>query len=257
MRYFLWLILFIRVVSYSQVFWNFPAIFSLLTSSLIPLWSESRQCMIPIFFKYVKDLLWYGLECGPSWWISHVSLRRMCILLLLIYKSEVAQLCPTLCHPMDCSPPGSSVHGILQARVLEWVAISSSRGTFQPRDRTQVSCVAGRRFTFWATREAPSVQFSSVQSLSRVRLFATPWSAARQASLSITNSRSSLKLMSVELVMPSSHLILCRPLLLLPPIPPSIRVFSNELTLCMRWPKYWSFSFSISSSKETPGTDLL
>ena len=93
---------------------------------------------------------------------------------------------------------------------------------------------------------------SSVQSLSRVRLFSTPWIAARQASLSITNSRSSLKLMSIESVMPSSHLILCRPLLLLPPIPPSIRVFSNESTLCMRWPKYWSFSFSISPSKEHP-----
>ena len=96
-------------------------------------------------------------------------------------------------------------------------------------------------------------QFSSVQSLSRVRLFATQWIAARQASLSNTNSQSSLKLMSIELVMPSSHLILCRPLLLLPPIPPSIRVFSNESTLCMRWPKYWSFSFSIIPSKEHPG----
>ena len=90
-----------------------------------------------------------------------------------------------------------------------------------------------------------SVQFSAVQSLSRVRLFGTPWIAACQASLSITNSRSLLKLMPIESVMPSSHLILCRPLLLLPPIPPSIRVFSNESTLCMRWPKYWSFSFSI------------
>ena len=93
----------------------------------------------------------------------------------------------------------------------------------------------------------------SVQSLSRVRLFATPWITARQASLSITNSRSLPKLMSIELVMPSSHLILCCPLLLLPPIPPSIRVFSNESTLCMRWPKYWSFSFSISPSNEYPG----
>ena len=83
----------------------------------------------------------------------------------------------------------------------------------------------------------------SVQSLSRVRLFATPWIAAYQASLSITNSRSSLKLKSTESVMPSSHLILCCPLLLLPPIPPSIRVFSNESTLRMRWPKYWSFSY--------------
>ena len=96
-----------------------------------------------------------------------------------------------------------------------------------------------------------SVQFSSV--LSRVRLFATPWIAARQASLSITNSRSSLRLMSIESVMPSSHLILCRPLLLLPPVPPSIRVFSNESTLHMRWPKYWSFSFSIIPSKEHAG----
>jgi len=90
----------------------------------------------------------------------------------------------------------------------------------------------------------------SDQSLSHVRLFETPWTAARQASLSITNSRSSLRLMSIESVMPSSHLILCRPLLLLPPIPPSIRVFSNESTLHMRWPKYWSFSFSISPSNE-------
>ena len=93
---------------------------------------------------------------------------------------------------------------------------------------------------------------SLVQSLSRVRLFVTPWFAAHQASLSITNSRSSLKLTS-ESGMPSSHLILCRPLLLLPTIPPSIRVFSNESTLRMRWPKYWSFSFSISPSKKHPG----
>ena len=91
---------------------------------------------------------------------------------------------------------------------------------------------------------------SSVQSLSCVRLFATP---AHQASLSITISRSSLRLTSIESVMPSSHLILCRPLLLLPPIPPSIKVFSNESTHRMRWPKYWSFSFSIIPSKEHPG----
>ena len=97
------------------------------------------------------------------------------------------------------------------------------------------------------------IQFSSVQSLSRVRLFATPRIAARQASLSITNSRSLLKLMPIESVMPSSHLILCRPLLLLPPIPPSIRVFSNESTLRMKWPKYWGLSFSISPSNEHPG----
>ena len=93
---------------------------------------------------------------------------------------------------------------------------------------------------------------SSVQSLIRVQLFATPWTTARQASLSIPNSRSSPKPMSIELMMPSSHLILCRPLFLLPPIPPSIRVFSNESTFCMRWPKYWSFSYNISPSNEHP-----
>ena len=98
-----------------------------------------------------------------------------------------------------------------------------------------------------------SASVSSVQSLSRVWLFATPWIAARQASLSITKSRSSLRLTSIESVMPSSHLILCHPLLLLAQIPPSIRVFSNESTLHMRWPKYWSLSFSIIPSKEIPG----
>ena len=96
-------------------------------------------------------------------------------------------------------------------------------------------------------------EFSSVQLLSCVRLFATPWIVSCQASLSITNSRSSPKPMSIELVMPSTHLILCHPLFLLPPIPPSIRVFSNDLILGMRWPKYWSFSFSIIPSKEIPG----
>ena len=97
------------------------------------------------------------------------------------------------------------------------------------------------------------LQFSSVQSLSHVRLFATPWIVACQASLFTTISRSSLRLMSFESVMPSSHLILGHPLLLLLPIPPSIRVFSKESTLLMRWPKYWSFSFSVIPSKEIPG----
>ena len=95
--------------------------------------------------------------------------------------------------------------------------------------------------------------FSSVQSLSRVQLIAPPWTTACQASLSITNSRSPPKPMSIESVMPSNHLILCRPLLLLPSIPPSIRVFSNESALRMRWPKHWSFSFNISPSNEHPG----
>ena len=98
----------------------------------------------------------------------------------------------------------------------------------------------------------PHLMFSSVQSLSRVRLLVTPWIAARQASLSITISQSSLKPTSIESVMPSSHLILCRPLLLLPPNPPSIRVFSNESTLRMRWPKYWSFiTIYYTESSET------
>ena len=96
-------------------------------------------------------------------------------------------------------------------------------------------------------------QFGSVQSLSHVQRFVTPWTAAGKASLSITNTRSLSKLMSIESVMPSSHLILCHPLLLLPPVPSSIRIFSSESTLHMRWPKYWSFSFSISPSNEHPG----
>ena len=129
--------------------------------------------------------------------------------------------------------------------ILEWIAYPFSRGSSWPRNWTGVSCIADRLFTsgLWLS----SVQFS------RVRLFATSWITACQASLSIANSRSSLKFTSIELVMPSRHLILCRPLLLLPPIPPSIRVFSHESTLRMRWPKYWSFSFSIIPSKEHPG----
>ena len=97
------------------------------------------------------------------------------------------------------------------------------------------------------------VHWCSVQSLTCVRLFATPWIAARQASLSVTNSQGLPKPMSIESVMPSNHLILCRPLLLLPPILPSIRVFSSESTLHMRWPKYWSFSFKINPYNEHSG----
>ena len=105
------------------------------------------------------------------------------------------------------------------------------------------------RFYFWQTLD----QFSSVQLLSHVQLFATPWITAHQASLSITNSQSPSKPMSIESVMPCNHLILCRPLLLPPSIFPSIRVFSNESALSIRWPKYWSFSFNISPSNEHPG----
>ena len=105
----------------------------------------------------------------------------------------------------------------------------------------------------WQSRTGLSVQFSSVQSLSHVRLFVTPWTAACQVSLSVTNSQSLLKLMSIESVKPSNHLIFCHPLLLPPSIFPSIRVFSNESVLCIRWPKYWSFSFSICASNEYSG----
>ena len=123
------------------------------------------------------------------------------------------------------------------------------------RDSSVLSCPIHGCYPLWLCLLGASI--SSVQSLSRVQLFATPWIAARQASLSITNSRSSLRLTSIKSVMPSSHLILCRPLLLLSPIPPSIRVFSNESTLHMRWPKYWSFSFSIIPSKRNLRADLL
>ena len=128
---------------------------------------------------------------------------------------------------MDCSPPGSSVRGSFQARVLEWVAIAVSK-----TDATEIY------------REH---QFSSVQLLSPVQLFATPWIAARKTSLSIANSRSLLKFMSIELVMPFNYLILCHHLLLLPSIFPSTRVFFSESVLRIRWPKYWSFSISPSN----------
>ena len=110
-----------------------------------------------------------------------------------------------------------------------------------------------RRIYMTNIRLVKLFQFSSVQSLSCVRLFAAPWTALCQASLSITNSQNLLKLMSIESVMPSNHLILCGSLLLPPSLFPSIRVFSNESVLCIRWPKYWSSSFSISSSNEYPG----
>ena len=151
-------------------------------------------------------------------------------------------------------------------RILEWVAYPFSSRSSQPRNQTRVSCISSGFFTDWAIWEAPpftkafqnqfiiwfsSVQFSSV--IHHVRLFVTPWTAARQVSLSITNFRSSPKLMSIESAMPSNHLILGHPLLLLPSIFPSIRVFSNESGFHMRWPKYWSFSFNISPSNEHPG----
>ena len=172
----------------------------------------------------------------------------------------------TLSDSKDYSPPDSSVHGISQARILKWVAISFFQGIIPTQGSSPgllhwqvgslpLSYQGSPRFNCAGIKVHLGflyylVQFSSVQLLSRVPLFATPWTAACQASLSITNFRSLLRLMSIKLVMPSNHLILCHSLLLLPSIFPSIRVFSNESALWIRWPKYWSFSFSISPSNE-------
>ena len=135
-------------------------------------------------------------------------------------ESGVAQSCPTLCGPVDCSPPGSSVHRILQARVLEWVPL--------PSPVQLLSCVLSLHLCNSRT-------------------------AARQASLSFSISQSLFKLMSIESMIPSNHLLLCHHLLLLPSIFPSIKVFSSESALHIRWPKYCSFSFSISPSNEYSG----
>ena len=184
---------------------------------------------------------------------------------------KVTQLCPSLCNPM-----GYTVHGILQARIQEWVTFPFSMGSSQPRNQNQVSCIVGGFFTTWATGKSLNsinlfllhnlwtmnkdlrcslfisdiklTQFSSV-----TQSCPTLWDPVNRSrpGLSVqTNSRTSLRLTSIASVMPSSHLILCCPLLLLSPIPPSIRVFSNESTLRVRWPKYGSFSFSIIPSKE-------
>ena len=167
---------------------------------------------------------------------------------------------------MGCRPPGPSVHGVFQARILEGVAISFSSGFSWLRNQTPVSYVSciGRGFyitepsgkpiftilrCYFLTYKLKFFLFSSTHVLSSVRLFVTPWTATHHASLSIISSQSLLKLMSIESMMPSKHLIFCHPLLL-PSIFPSMRVFSNEWVLHIRWPKYWSFSFHISPSNE-------
>ena len=152
---------------------------------------------------------------------------------------DPSSLLPTL-MPQDCLNPFRSL-------LLHYKGMTVSRAGILG------STLLKRALKYRDLIITASVQFSSVLLLSYVWLFVTPWITARQASLSITNSRSSLRLTSIESVMPSSHLILRRPLLLLPPIPPSIRVFCSESTLHMKWPKYWSFSFSIIPSKEIPG----
>ena len=147
---------------------------------------------------------------------------------------------------MNCSLPDCSVHGICWARILEWVA-KLLQGIF-PTQGLKPGLLHCRQIHYCL-----NYQLSSAQSLSRVQLFVTPWTTAHRVSLSITISRSLLKLMPIESVMPSNHLILCCPLLLPPSIFPSIRVFSNESVLCIRWPKDWRFSSSISPSSEHSG----
>ena len=150
----------------------------------------------------------------------------------------VTQLCPTLCHPMDCKAPLSI--GFPRQEYSSGLPFSSPG--IEPVSLASPA-LAGRFFTT-DSPGMPSCFFSSVQSLSRVWLFVTPLTAAHQTSLSITNTRSLLKLMSIKSVMPSNHLILCHPLLLPPSIFPSIRVFFNESVIHIRRPKYWSFSFT-------------
>ena len=176
--------------------------------------------------------------------------------MVLVQFSSVAQSCPTLCDSMKHSMPGLPVHHqILKSTQthVHWVSdviqLSHSLSPTSPSALSQSlfqwgssSHQVAKVLEFQLQHQ---FQFSSVQSLCCVWFFANPWSTACQASLSITNSWSSLRLTSIESVMPSIHLILCRPLLLLPSIFPSIRVFSNELALRIRWPKYWTFSFNI------------
>ena len=202
--------------------------------------------------------------------------------LLEVQFSSVAQSCLTFCDPMDCSM-SASLSTTNSRSLLKLMSIRSVMPSNQSHPLLSPSPPALQGFPsirvffsksvlhirwpkYWSFSFSisPSNEssglisfrvdwFSSVQLLSRVQLFVTPWITERQASLSITNSWSSLKLMSIESVMPSSHLILCHSHFLLPPIPPSIRVFSNELAFHIRWPKYWNFSFSISPSNEYSG----
>ena len=193
-------------------------------------------------------------EDVASWWSQNVGTG--CAVL-------GCSLYPTLCDPRDCSLLGSFVHGSSPGKNIgvgcHGPGVFLTPGLNPGLQQCRWILYQVTRDFVLDTKYLIVVPFlfylpvCSVQSLSRVRLFVTPWIAARQASLSITNSPSLLKLMSIESVMPSSHFILCHPLILPPPIPPSIRVFSNESTLHMRWPKYWSFSFSISPSNEHPG----
>ena len=170
--------LFTSVLFNLHKFRDFPVIFLLLISNVIPLWSESRHCIISIILDLLRCVLWprkwsvsvnapRELEerCAFCCWMERWSLEKQGSpqTLYVESESEVAQSCPTLWDLMDCSLPGSSLHGILQARVLEWIAISFSRGSSRPRNWTLVSCFPGRHFNLWATREVLTLYINDPQ----------------------------------------------------------------------------------------------
>ena len=223
-------------------------------------WEPSKVgCKSPtVFLKQRVCSMHYNICL--MYWFFYKKCLKLSVCVCVCVCVLVAQSCPTFCNSMDYIAHQAPLSLGFSSQEYRSSGHCLLQGSSRPRDGTWVSCIPGRFFTVRATREVPysepsfsSVQFSSGQSLSHVRLFATPQIAAGQASLSITNSRSLLTVMSIESVMPFSHLILYCPLLLLPPIPPSIRVFSNKSPLRMRRPKYWSFSFNISPSSECPG----
>ena len=327
----------------------------------VTLWTIACQAPLPLEFSRQES--WSGLPCPPPgdlpdpgmetvsltsldfagrFFITSATWEAPSFCTMLCYAKSL-QSCPTLCDPIDGSPPGSAIPGILQARTLEWVAVSFSNAwkwqvKLKSLSRVRLPAtpwtaayqappsMGFARQEYWSGLSLPSpsfcttfplktknkkqvfvlgvhgcqtfhgvseevkpcnhrqrfqrfkyvhqaqieewihllsdtqtyflhfhLPFSSVQLLSCVWVFATPRTAACQASQYITNSRNLFKLMSIVLVMPSNHLILCHPLLLLPSILPSIRIFSNESASRTRWPKYWSFSFSISLSNEYSG----
>ena len=180
--------------------------------------------------------------------------------------SALFSVCLILCNVMDCGQSGSSVHGNFPGKNTLVGCHFIFQGIFLTQGlNLHLLCLLHWQVILYRLSHQGSSQhitepwshcwqwFSSVQLLSHVWFFVNSWTAACQVSLSITNSQSILKLMSIESVMPSNHLIFCRPLLLLPSIFPSIRVFSNESVLGIRWPKYWSFNFSMSTSNEYSG----
>ena len=216
------------------------------------------KCKLKHFSVCFFLTLEYTLLCSSFSYIFHIAwtIYPFFKVNFYIYTCNVfgcmcvwvcTPLCLTLFHPMDCSPPGKNTEAGCHA-LLQGIFLTQGLNLCLLPSRQILD-----HWPMWETQAYQSVQFSSVQSFSHVWLFATTWTSARQASLSITSSQSLLKLMSIELVIPSNQLNFCHPLLLLLSIFPSIRVFSSESALPIRWPKYWSFSFNISPTNEHPG----